>query len=349
MTTSPTPAAGSLVRATHERYVLAEGPTWDPVREELLWVDVEAGLVVAGILGADGRITVRETVALGETVGAVAVTETGDWVIAGAERLYVRSPDGGLRPGRRILPPGSGRRLNDGKPDPAGRFVVGTLSLTGDDSVTEELFLVRDDGLELIDADLTLSNGLAWSADGGTLYSVDTVRRVVNRRPSGSGRRVVRRSSDPPLVRPRLPGRDLPGRRGPPVGRHVGPRRGTPPRTRWRARHLDPRSRSPRLERRLRRAGPRHSWSSRPRAGAWPATSSRATRPPARSSPSGPGSGGCRRPCAQPAPARSARVRLMALTASSAGPPPPRPVWPRSRLGPRHVRRGTRSGSVPCP
>lgn len=178
---------GSLVRATEERYVLAEGPTWDPVREELLWVDVEAGLVMAGALGADGRISVRETVSLGETVGAVAVTGAGDWIIAGAERLSVRSPDGTVRPGRRILPPGSGRRLNDGKPDPAGRLVVGTLSLAGDDSTGEELLLVRDEGLERIDSDLTLSNGLAWSADGRTLYSVDTLRRVVYRRPWDPG------------------------------------------------------------------------------------------------------------------------------------------------------------------
>jgi sugar lactone lactonase YvrE len=88
-----------------------------------------------------------------------------------------------VRPGRRLLPRASGRRLNDGKPDPAGRFVVGTLSLTGDASSSEELFVVRAEGLDRIDADLTLSNGLAWSADGGTLYSVDTNRRVVFRRP----------------------------------------------------------------------------------------------------------------------------------------------------------------------
>jgi sugar lactone lactonase YvrE len=88
-----------------------------------------------------------------------------------------------VRPRRRILPPDSGRRLNDGKPDPAGRFLIGTLSLMGDTSTTQELILVRDDALEPVDTDLTLSNGLAWSADGGTLYSVDTIRRVIWRRP----------------------------------------------------------------------------------------------------------------------------------------------------------------------
>jgi sugar lactone lactonase YvrE len=177
------PPDAELLRATDERYVLAEGPTWDPVREALLWVDVEAGLVMVGHLRADGRIAVRETVSLGETIGAVAVDAKGDWVIAGAGRLYVRSADGVVRPGRRILAPGCGRRLNDGKPDPAGRLLVGTLSLAGEMSGMEELLVVRGDRIDRIDADLTLSNGLAWSADGSTLYSVDTLRRVVFRRP----------------------------------------------------------------------------------------------------------------------------------------------------------------------
>jgi sugar lactone lactonase YvrE len=177
------PASPDLVVATDDRYVLAEGPAWDPVGEQVLWVDIERGRVMSGRLAPDGRIATQATLVLGETVGAVAVTGAGEWVIAGAERMYLRSRDGAIRPGRRILQPGSGRRLNDGKVDPAGRFLVGTLALGDAESTAEELLLLRAGGLERIDADLTLSNGLAWSPDGGTLFSVDTLRTVVFRRP----------------------------------------------------------------------------------------------------------------------------------------------------------------------
>lgn len=172
-----------LVCATVERFVLAEGPMWDPVHGLLLWIDVERGLVLAGDLRADGRITVVEALRVGETVGAVAPAATGDWVVAGAQRLHVRASGGALAAGRRLLPAGSGRRLNDAKPDPAGRLVVGTLPLAEGSSTTEELLLVRPDRVDRIDGDLTLSNGLAWSLDGGTMYSVDTLRCVINRRP----------------------------------------------------------------------------------------------------------------------------------------------------------------------
>lgn len=81
------------------------------------------------------------------------------------------------------VPRGSGRRLNDGKPDPAGRCVVGSLSLRGISS-TEVLVQVGPDGsITPIDDDLTLSNGLAWTANGASMYSVDTGLRRVFVRP----------------------------------------------------------------------------------------------------------------------------------------------------------------------
>jgi sugar lactone lactonase YvrE len=47
-------------------------------------------------------------------------------------------------------------------------------------SQREVLVRWEDDGrLTTLDDDLTLSNGLAWSADGRLMYSVDTLRRVV--------------------------------------------------------------------------------------------------------------------------------------------------------------------------
>ena len=171
-----------LVRATQERYTLAEGPAWDAAAGALRWVDIEEGLVLSGDLAADGRISVRSCEPLGETVGAVVPSADGTLLIAGAERLYLRSADGRAAPILTILPAGSGRRLNDAGVDPSGRLLVGTLALAGG-STTEELVLVAADGVTAIDRDLTLSNGLAWSPDGRTLYSVDSERRVVFRRP----------------------------------------------------------------------------------------------------------------------------------------------------------------------
>ncbi|HWH97034.1 MAG TPA: SMP-30/gluconolactonase/LRE family protein [Pseudolysinimonas sp.] len=179
MSISPTSAPRP---ADAEINILAEGPVWDPLRAVLHWVDIRRGIVFTGELTDDARIEVVDRVEFPGQVGAIAVAETGDWLLAIDAGLVRRSAAGILTAGPAVLPADSGRRLNDGKPDPAGRFVVGSLALLTP-SDAEVLVRVEDDGtLSTIDADLTLSNGLAWTLDGATMYSVDTLRSVIYQR-----------------------------------------------------------------------------------------------------------------------------------------------------------------------
>jgi sugar lactone lactonase YvrE len=164
--------------ATDEIFELAEGPVWDAPRQRLLWVDIAAGTVLEGFVDCDSiEVTGRQS--FDGTVGAVAVAEDGSLLVAGQEHLVVVRPDGSRVDGPRIVPARAGRRLNDGGTDPAGRFVVGTLSLDSP-SRNEELVRLQVDGtVTRLDDDLSLSNGLAWSADGRLMYSVDTHRRTI--------------------------------------------------------------------------------------------------------------------------------------------------------------------------
>lgn len=152
---------------------------WDGPRARLLWVDIAAGLVYEGGL-ADGRITPRGRTALGEMTGAVVPSAGGAMLVAGQERLWLLPGEGRPAvPGPRIIPYGAHRRCNDGATDPAGRFLVGTMSLDGA-STTETLVRLETDGrLSTLDDDLGLSNGLAWSADGTRMFSADTPNHVV--------------------------------------------------------------------------------------------------------------------------------------------------------------------------
>ena len=160
--------------ASAERFGLAEGPVQDEATETLTWVDIVAGEVHQGRLSR-GVVETERRVRVDTMVGAAVPATDGRVLVAGLERLWVLGPDGDLARGPRVLPPGTGRRLNDGACDPAGRLVVGTLVLSGS-STHETLVRVEDDGsLTELDADLAQSNGLAWSADGTTLYSVDTI------------------------------------------------------------------------------------------------------------------------------------------------------------------------------
>lgn len=146
---------------------LAEGPLWCVAEQRLAWVDILAGEVHTRALDGDDPVVVE----LGEPVGAVAQTTAGS---------LVASVPGGLRP----VAPSSAPvveiprddpqlRMNDGKADPAGRFVGGTMLM---DPVRPAGSLWSIDGsgaTRLLDG-ITISNGLDWSADGSLMFYVDT-------------------------------------------------------------------------------------------------------------------------------------------------------------------------------
>lgn len=168
--------------ATDEIFTLGEGPVWDSTRRRLLWVDVLAGAVLEGDLDG-GRISITNRHTFDGMVGAVAVANDARLLIAGQQRLLIQAADGTRQQGPRVIPAGNQRRLNDGSTDPAGRFVVGSLSL-GEPGRREVLVRLEPDGqLSTLDDDLSLSNGLAWSADGTRFYSVDTLRQTIFVRP----------------------------------------------------------------------------------------------------------------------------------------------------------------------
>ena len=160
-------------------YALGEGPVWDPVRRRLLWVDIEGHFVYGGELDTEtGAVTPASRWDFDAEVGAVAVAESGELLVAERETLTRVGLDGSRTELARVLAPDSGARLNDGAVDPAGRFLIGSLDLAHR-SGTEVLVRLDGDHLTTIDDDLILSNGLAWSPAGDLLYSIDTIQRVI--------------------------------------------------------------------------------------------------------------------------------------------------------------------------
>ena len=160
---------GTATLATSKAHFLAEGPVWDAARKRVRWVDIMDGAVHEGVLEQDGTITHTGTMQVPGIAAAVAVAHDGSLVVASNRCMYYVSSDGSITSGRDLIDV-EGRRFNDGKPDPSGRFVVGTKGPGNEQLVVVE----NDEILHVLDDDLTLGNGLAWTSDGATLYTVDT-------------------------------------------------------------------------------------------------------------------------------------------------------------------------------
>jgi sugar lactone lactonase YvrE len=164
--------------ASDDTFTLAEGPVWDPTRDRVLWVDIEGGLVLEGRLD-DSRVACTDRHAVDGTVGAVVTSEDGRLLVAGSRTLTALAADGRHEDSLVVIPADQRSRLNDGACDPMGRFLVGSMAMDGRKG-SDRLYRVEDDlTVGVIDDDLTLSNGLAWSPDSTSFYSVDSIPGIV--------------------------------------------------------------------------------------------------------------------------------------------------------------------------
>ena len=167
------------VACTTDQHLLGEGARWDARRSELLRVDILDGRVYRDRVADDGALIPVRTYEVPGTVGAIAPVEDDEgWLLAAGLGFARLSPDGSLRRFAEITPPGT--RMNDAACDPQGRLWAGTLA---DDHRAGggALYRLDPDGrVERMLDGLTISNGLGWSVDGGTMYFADSGPRVIH-------------------------------------------------------------------------------------------------------------------------------------------------------------------------
>ncbi|WP_422935167.1 SMP-30/gluconolactonase/LRE family protein [Sinomonas sp. P47F7] len=147
---------------------LGESPIWDDRTGTLLWVDIHRHQVHR----FDPASATDRSIVLEQPVGAVALREGGGLVGAVGLSVGVIDEDtASFAPWHTV---NEGTRMNDGACDPGGRYLAGTLTepLTQGASA---LFCLEPDGrFRRLLGDVTLSNGISWSADGNTMYYIDT-------------------------------------------------------------------------------------------------------------------------------------------------------------------------------
>jgi sugar lactone lactonase YvrE len=104
------------------------------------------------------------------------VQDDPGWLLAAGRGFAHLAVDGSLRRLAEVTPEGT--RMNDAACDPQGRFWAGTKA---DHAGGAALHRLDGDGrTELMLDGLTISNGLGWSPDGGTMYLADTIPGVVH-------------------------------------------------------------------------------------------------------------------------------------------------------------------------
>ena len=153
------------------RAELGEGPLWDDQRKRLLFVDIMRGHVheFDPATGAD------RVVEFPWPVGAVALHNNGDWVLATLNGFHIANPaTGETRLVASVEADRPDNRMNDGYVDARGRFWAGTMNMR---KVPNEGTLYRlgpDGSVSPALTGVSISNGIDWSLDNRTAYYVDT-------------------------------------------------------------------------------------------------------------------------------------------------------------------------------
>ncbi|MGI5896888.1 MAG: SMP-30/gluconolactonase/LRE family protein [Oscillospiraceae bacterium] len=153
---------------------LAEGPVWHEEDNCLYWVNINQGELhrFNPISGKDTAVTV------GEAIGTFAFRKDGGIIAALKSGIYrLDETENGLKKTLMVDPePHTFNRFNDGKCDPYGRFLAGTMGMKGDAA----FYSIDPAGgcRTLIDG-VKISNGLGFSPDRKILYYTDSCTQTI--------------------------------------------------------------------------------------------------------------------------------------------------------------------------
>lgn len=166
------------------RGILIESIWWDHRSDELVWVDITAGTLHRGCLdgavdGSDDRVS-----ELPPPVSAVQPRANGGFVAALKDRIVELDSDGAIVGAlARVEHAHSGIRCNEGKVDPAGRFVVGAMDVTTGEPDGGLYSITADGTVRTLRGGFGVANGMEWSDAGDVMYVTDTSTKTVYRAP----------------------------------------------------------------------------------------------------------------------------------------------------------------------
>lgn len=157
---------------------LLEGPHWDARNNLLYCVSIENSMIYA-IDPENGEV---RTYLTDGPVGCAVLDQEGMILEAEMDGIFRIDPRTKEKQLVAKVHNDERMRYNDGKWDPKGRLVIGTMGYEDTYEGEAALYAVEKDGTfrTVLDG-LTLANGMGWSPDGKTLYFIDTPTKKVGR------------------------------------------------------------------------------------------------------------------------------------------------------------------------
>jgi sugar lactone lactonase YvrE len=155
---------------------LGEGPVWDPVEQDLYWVDIK-GPKIWRLHPESGE---TKTWTLPTDVTALALREKGGAVVALRDGFYFFDFDSGETDLIAKVDEDKPRvRFNDGKVDRRGRFFVGGEDEPEEQAIASLYRLDPDLSVHKLENGIICNNGPCWSPDNKIFYHTDTFMQEI--------------------------------------------------------------------------------------------------------------------------------------------------------------------------
>ncbi|MFL9887514.1 SMP-30/gluconolactonase/LRE family protein [Paraburkholderia agricolaris] len=156
---------------------LGECPVWSAKDNALYWVDIKR----PSLNRFDPSARTNHVMPMPTEIGSFTLRKKAGFVLALKDGIWLANAAGELQEKVADAPfTGEAHRFNDGKCDRQGRFLVGSMNERRDASDGGLWRLDHDLRLTQLFGDLMVSNALAWSPDGRTMYHADTATLTVS-------------------------------------------------------------------------------------------------------------------------------------------------------------------------
>lgn len=155
---------------------IGENPVWSVEEQSLYWLDTTQ----QAIHRFDPNSGVNQTWTMPDLVCSFALRENGGLIVAlGAGVFLVDLETMSINTIAEEVTDKTQTRLNDGRCDRTGRFWVGAMDLEKHRQIASLYRVDLDHSIHRIVDELIVSNGLAWSPDGSTMYHSDSRQNVI--------------------------------------------------------------------------------------------------------------------------------------------------------------------------
>jgi len=153
---------------------LGEGPVWSVAEQVLYWIDIDG----CAVHRYDPSSGVDQFMATPARPGSLALTDTPGRLLMSTEHevVWFDWSTGATEPFVILEEPGVGIRMNDGRTDPNGRFIVGSMfEDTRAEKFVGSLHQIEPDGTaRQLRGDVGVANGCAFDVERGLMYWADT-------------------------------------------------------------------------------------------------------------------------------------------------------------------------------